>query len=300
MVLRFCLFYYGIKWNYIKYLADIWKVVMKKFTLFVLLFFLVTGFGYAQEDKFSAEYLKNNKHFAIMNPLAECLAEHSIAKSLKKETGGKYDVKFTGYTLSSMKKGIFKSLEITGTDMVTENIPLPYVYIKSLSDYNYIDYQKEPPVFKSDMTFYFEVDLSEDSMNIALKDSSYKKTLDTINNITYPLFQITGVSTKIRNNRIYILTEYNFPIAPSSKNRVFVASSDFQVANGDINAVNIKIDSAYGNVSLHKVANLINMLDPLDFTMSLLETKQGKAKIENVKIVDNKVRIDGKIFVKGD
>ena len=102
------------------------------------------------------------------------------------------------------------------------------------------------------------------------------------------------------NNKLYILTEYNFPIAPSARNKVFVASSDFEVRNGKIRAVNVNLDSAYGKISLNKVANMLNLLNPLEFTMQLLETKECSANVENVNIVDNKVKVDGKIFIKGD
>ena len=275
---------------------------MKKILLLLFMsVFMSAGIaGASENDKFSADYLKNHKHFAIMNPVAESIAEHSIKRSLKKETGADFKVKFDGYTLSSMKKGIFKNLEITGEDVPVEGIVLPYVNLKTATDYNYIDYTKDPVVFKSDMTFTYEIDLSEESMNTALKHTDYQKVLNKVNDIAYPLFQIKGVSTRIRNNRIYILTEYNFPIAPSSKNRVFVSSSDFKVQDGQIQAANVKVDSVYGNLSTSKVANLINLLNPLDFTLKLLDTKKCNAKLENVNIVDNKVQINGKIFVEGD
>ena len=199
-----------------------------------------------------------------------------------------------------MKKGIFKGLEITGEKLTVEGISVPYVHLKSLSDYNYVDYTQDPVVYKSDMEFAYDLILSEESMNTALKRKEYEKVLNVVNNIAYPLFQITGVSTKIRNNRIYILTEYNFPIAPASKNKVFVASSDFKIQNEKIRAVNVKLDSAYGNISLEKVANLFNLLNPLEFTLETLDTQECDANIENVNIVDNKVKINGKIFVKGE
>ena len=272
---------------------------MKKILLvFILMLFAVnTGFA---ADKYSKDYLQNHRHFAIMNPIAESMAEHIIKSSLKKETGGKYKVKFDGYTVSSMKKGIFKNLEITGTDIVSEGITIPYVHLKSLTDYNYVDYTKDPVEFKSDMKFKYEMMLSDESMNTALKHSNYKAVLDNINNIAYPMFEVKGVSTKIMNNQLYILTEYNFPIAPSPKNKVFVASSGFNVKNGKIRAANVKLNSAYGNISLNKVANMLNLLNPLEFTLARLESKECDANVENVNIVDNKVKIDGKIIVKGD
>ncbi len=272
---------------------------MKKVLLTFLLLILFIGVCRA-DDKYSKEYLQNHKHFSIMNPIAEGFAKHTIKSALKKETGASFDVEFEGYTLSSMKKGIFKYLELTGENVVSEGIPIPYVHVKSLSDYNYIDYTKEPAEFKSDMQFEYDMILSDESMNQALKHGSYAKVLDKINNIAYPLFQVKGVRTKIINNMVYILVDYNFPIMPASKDKVFVSSTSFKVDKGEIIACGVKLDSAYGNISLNKVANMINLLNPLGFTLDLLESKQCDGKIENVNIVNNKIKINGKIFIKGE
>ena len=272
---------------------------MKKILSLIILLGLSCGMGFAA-DKYSEDYLKNHKHIAIMNPIAEGIVEHSIKSALKKETKSNFKVKFSGYTLSSMKKGIFKELELTGKDVQVDEITIPYVHLKSLSDYNYVDYTKNPIVFKSDMTYSYDMLLSDASLNKVLEHGNYKAVINNINNLAYPMFQFKSVKTKILDNKFYILTSYNFPIAPSPKDKVFVASSDFEVKNGKIKAVNVKLDSAYGKVSLSKVANMLNLLNPLEFTMQLLESKECRANIENVKIVDNNVRIDGKIFVKGE
>ena len=92
---------------------------MKKILTVFLLFLALANTSYA-EDKYSQEYLKNHNHFSIMNPIAESIAEHSIKSALKKETGANFDVKFEGYTLSSMKKGIFKYLELTANNVKSE------------------------------------------------------------------------------------------------------------------------------------------------------------------------------------
>lgn len=273
---------------------------MKKIILTLLLAaIMTTGAGFAA-DKYSQEYLKNKKHFAIMNPVAERLVEHGIKSALRKETKAKFDVKFSGYTLSSMKKGIFKSLELSGKDVQVEEVTIPYVHLKTLTDYNYIDYTTDPVQFKSDMKFAYDLELNDEAINQALKQPEYQKVMNKVNSIAYPLFMIKGVRTKIVKNRVYLVVEYNFPIAPSSKNKTFVSSSNFKVVNGKVKATDVHLDSAYGNISLEKVANLINLLNPLEFTMDLLDSKKCNANIENVNIIDNKIKIDGKIYVKGD
>lgn len=274
---------------------------MKKLAFtFLTLILVCTSSVFAKTDRYSEDYLKNTKHFSIMNPLLETIVEKSIIKSLKKETDSEFQVDFSGYTLGSMKKGIFKNLDLQGNNVKINGIPVPYLRVKTLTDYNYIDYTQNPIKYKSPMKFAYEIQLSEDSINAALLNEEYKSVIENISKLAYPMFQVYGVSSKIVNNRFYMLIEYNFPLATSSKNKVFVASCDFRVVDGKIKSDNISLNSAYGNISLNKVANLLNFLNPLQFTLSVIEKKDCNANIENVKIIDNKVKINGKIFVEGE
>lgn len=251
-------------------------------------------------DKYSEEYLKKHKHFALMNPLSDNIVEHCIKKALKKETNAKFDVKFSSYTLSSLKKGIFKSIEIEGKNVQVEDITLPYVHLRSITDYNYIDYSDSPIKFKSDMEYDYNLILSEDSINSALSRKEYTKVLDKVNNIAYPLFVAKSLSTKIMNDRMYLVLTYNFPISPSENDKKFVTSSKFEVVDGKVIAKDVRLDSVYKNLSARKVANLINLLNPLEFMLELIDSKKYKGKIQNVNIVDNIIKVNGRIYIKGD
>ena len=271
---------------------------MKKFFTLLIISSLFTNIVYAGIDKYSVEYLQNNNHFSITKCFAESAVKKAIKKALKKETGSNFDVKFEGYTLSSIKRGIFKYIEISGHDVKVDNVTVPYVHLVSLDDYNYIDYKKNPIEFKCDMTYKYDLLLDDETINAALKDSDYNKTLAKVNKIASPFFVIKGVKTKITDNKFYIVTDYNLPLAVT-KDRSFVAQSDFEVIDGKIKAKNVSIDTSYGNLGLNKVANLINYLNPLEFTVDLIDNNKHKTTIENINIVDNKVKVDGKIYVKG-
>jgi len=270
---------------------------MKKFFTLFLITLLTTGIAFSA-DKYSVEYLQGKNHFSLTRCFAENTVKRALKKALKKETGTDFDVKFEGYTLSSIKRGIFKSIEISGEDVNVEDIKIPYVHLKSLDDYNYIDYTKNPIEFKCDMTYAYDLLLNDEAINTALKKADYNKTLAKVNKIANPFFVVKGVRTKITNNKLYIITDYNLPLSVT-KDRSFVAQSDFEVIDGKIKAKNVSIDTAYGNLGLNKVANLINYLNPLEFTVDILESGQQKTTIENVNIVDNKVKVSGKIYVKG-
>ena len=151
---------------------------MKKFLLFTIINLLFFSPVLARVDKTDAEYLKNKRHFAIMNPIAESVVEKAIKKNLKKEMGsGYYKVRFNGYTLSSLKKGIFKNLEITGKNVETEGIHIPYLNLKNATHYNWIDLDSDPITVKSDMAFNYSLILDETSLNDALKHKSFDKKL---------------------------------------------------------------------------------------------------------------------------
>lgn len=273
---------------------------MKKLlTLFIMLF-ISTGFVFASVDKCSKEYLQGKKHFSLSRSVAESIARRTIRSALKKETGVKFDVKFEGYTANSIKNGVFKTIELTGEDAEIDGVSVPYIHLHSLSDYNYMDYNQKPMKFRSDMDFAYELILDDETINQALEKSEYNQTLNKVNKLAGSLFVIKKVRTKIIDNKLYIVIDYNFPIVKSSKDKSFVASSDFQVVDGKIKARNVHLDSVYGNLGIDKVANLINLLNPLEFTIKELDENNLNGNIENVNIVDNKVKVNGKIHIKGE
>lgn len=270
---------------------------MKKILTILMAILLTSNISFAI-DKYSVEYLQGKNHFSLTTNLAEMSVKRALKKALKKETGTNFDIKFEGYTLSSIKRGIFKSIELSGKDVKYNNLIIPYVHLESLDDYNYIDYTQNPVVFKCDMTYAYDIQLDDESINAVLENASYNKVLAKVNRIASPLFVVKGVKTKIKDDKLYIITDYNLPLA-ITKDRSFVAQSDFEVVNGKIKAKNVHIDTAYGNLGLNKVANLINYLNPLEFTVDILENSGQKTTIENVNIVDNKVKVSGKIYIKG-
>ena len=85
---------------------------MKKIIIFLILTFIFISPTLSAKDKFSEEYLKGSYHPFSMSFVGEKVVNSAIKQALKKEAPGHYKVQFKGYTLASIKKGIFKYLEI--------------------------------------------------------------------------------------------------------------------------------------------------------------------------------------------
>lgn len=161
--------------------------MLKNIVVLFVAMIMCTSSVLAKTDRLSAEYLKNKRHFAPLNPLVETVAQKVIKNSLKKSTGENFKVKFDGYTLYSMKQGVFKNLELEGDKFQISGIDVEYLKLKSITDYNKVNYKQNPAVIETDMTYAYELHLTESSINQALTYKDYKKNLDKINNITYPL-----------------------------------------------------------------------------------------------------------------
>ena len=261
---------------------------------------IITSSAYAKTDKISAEYLQNKKHFAILNPFAETAVEKIIKKSLKKSTGENFKVKFDGYTLYSMKNGVFKNLELEGDEFQINGIDVEYLKLKSLTNYNKIDYKQNPVSISSDMVYAYEIHLTEKSLNQALESKEYKEILEKINSNTYPFFILNGTFIEIKNDKLKITLEYNMPIAPSKKDKKIKITTGLKVERNKIAANDLSIDSSYSKLPTDKITDLINILDPLTFTLNLMNTKKCNVRTENVKIIDNIIQINGKMYVKGE
>lgn len=273
--------------------------MLRNIIILSLAFFISIPAALSKTDKSSAEYLKNKKHFSIFNPVAESVVQKAIKKSLKKSTGENFKVKFDGYTLYSLKQGIFKNLELEGNDFQINGIDVKYLKLKSLTNYNKINYSQKPLTIETDMVYSYEMHLTEQSLNQALESKEYKKILEKVNNKTYPLFALYGAFINIKNNKLQIIMEYNFPIAPNKKNKQLKVTTGVKVDRNKISTSDIAIDNSCGVLPPDRITNLINILDPLTFTLNLMNTKKCNTRIENVKIIDNIIQINGKIYVKG-
>lgn len=273
--------------------------MLRNLIILSLAFFICIPTALSKTDKSSAEYLKNKKHFSIFNPVAEAVVQKTIKKSLKKSTGENFKVKFDGYTLYSMKNGVFKNLELEGDDFQINGINVEYLKLKSLTNYNKIDYKQNPVSIVSDMVYAYEIHLTEKSLNQALETKEYKEIIEKINSNTYPFLELKGAFVNIKNDKLKITLEYNIPIAPSKKDKKIKITTGLKVERNKIAANDLSIDSSYGKLPADKITNLINILDPLTFTLDLMNTKNCNVRTENVKIIDNIIQINGKMYVKG-
>ena len=97
-----------------------------------------------------------------------------IKKQILKESQGKYKVNLQSYNVSALKDGIFKSLEITGTDTITNGVYASSVKFKTLCDY--ADFSTNNSSNKSDYKENIEIA----NQNASLEESVFNNKHDEI------------------------------------------------------------------------------------------------------------------------
>ena len=54
---------------------------------------------------------------------------------------------------------------------------------------------------------------------------------------------MTGVRTKIADNRLYVIMEYTVPLKNKNKVRTFIPSTDLKIENGRITTKDVRVNS---------------------------------------------------------
>lgn len=279
---------------------------MKKLVLILGLVILLGG-----ENTFACETFKcaepptaklSVSNITGVNPIAEQIANSIITKQIKQEAKGNFSTKIESYNLSSLKQGIFKSLEINGTNVEAEGFYASSVRLKTLCNYNHIvvNNKENSVTFKENFGMAYTVRLSEADLNRTLQNSSYGAMIRKVNSIgnTYKLFNITATSVSIKDNNLYYKMKVLLPLF--NVKQEIVIKTDFKVKNGEIVLDKANLASGGFNFDTDKLAKLINYLNPLEFSMNLFENKDANMQIKEMSIVDNGINVSGIVTVDKD
>lgn len=236
------------------------------------------------------------------NFLAERIANTIIKKQILRDSQGKYKVNLESYNIATLKKGIFKSLEITGENTVTDGIYASMIKLHTICDYNYIEInnKEKTTTFKEDFGMAYAIQFTESDLNKTMANSQYTDLIRKVNSIgnTTKMFNISSTSAKIINNKLVYVMRVAVPLLNIKKD--VAIQTDLKVRNGEIIIDEAELMTEAMKVDVNKLLKLVNYLDPLDFSMELMKNKDANMQVKEVSIKDNKINVSGLITVDKD
>lgn len=230
------------------------------------------------------------------NITAEKIAQVIIKKSITKQANGKFKVHLDSYSVKDLKKGIFKSFSLVGKNVEMGDVYFTEFTLNTLCKFNYIELDSNnKPIFKEDLPLSFSVVMTPDDINKTMNGESYRHVIDSINAIGAGFFKVKESQVKITNNQFLYILKVAIPFVKNTQN--IVISSDLKVSNGEIDFDNTKLVSDSFMIDLKKVDKLINYINPLDYSLEVLENNNAKLNVRNIKIKNNKIYANGLVVI---
>ncbi len=280
---------------------------MKKIILLLGLFMFIscTSFGANGQYKCVEPYNMNGKISSFFSSVtglnftksvaAEAIIKKSISKTVK---GDKLDVSLDSFSAKDLDNGIFKSLAITGKNINVSGIYLSSLELKTLCDFNYVEYDKKGNLtFKEDLPMSFNVSISADDINKTMKSDRYQKIINDVNKLGFGGIKVSSTEASVRGNKFYYTIILNIPFIKEQKLEL---TSDFKVKDGKIDFENTRLVSNSHKFDLKKIDFLMKYLNPLDFSVNIFDNKDAKIYIKNIAIKNNIIVTDGIVIIPKD
>lgn len=234
------------------------------------------------------------------NFLAEKIGGGLIKKAVKKNiNSGDIKAKLDSYSVRDLKAGKFKSIEISGKNIDAQGIYITSFNVKTLCDFNYIvDNHKGDVIIKENMPMAMSVTINEDDLNKTMNSTDYKRLINNVNSLAGGFFEVNSTYVRLKNDKMFYIIKYSLPFVRKPKE--VVLSADLCVDKGKIILANTSFAGSNSTLDINKFSKLLNYINPLDFSAKILENKEAKVSVENVKIKDKRITIDGRITLLKD
>lgn len=235
------------------------------------------------------------------NFIAERIAQHLMKKAIKKSVDGDFKVNIDSYSVRDLKAGKFKSIDVKGKNVSLEGVYISELEFKTLCDYNYITYDKKDGItIMQDVPIGISIAIKEDDLNKTMMSKDYKRLLNDLNSFggSFNIFQIDSTCIKIKNNKIYYVMKIAIPFIRGTQDVVMTA--DLKVKDGDIKFANVQLLNNRSNMDISRISNILNYINPLDFSVKILENKEANFNVRNVSIEDGKIQMDANMVILKD
>lgn len=282
---------------------------MKKIFLLLGMLLIANNSAMANcEYKCVAPYNMNNKFRTFVgavsgvNLSAEKVGQKIIKKAFTKTASNdNLKVKLDSYSAKDLKNGIFKSLSIKGENVNINDIYLSYLELNTLCKFNYIKQVNNEIVFMEDFPMSFNIDLTATDINKTMQSKNYKRIISDLNKLGNSFgggLQIASTKVAIRSSKFYYIIGISIPFIKSEQK--IVINSDLVVKNGKIDFANTKLVSDAFSLDLKKIDFILNYLNPLDFSVNILDNKEAQVSVDSVSIQGNVIKTKGIVVIPKD
>ncbi len=254
-----------------------------------------------------APYDMNNKFRTFVgavsgvNFTAEKVGQKVVKKAFNKvATNDNLKVKLDSYSAKDLKNGIFKSMSIEGQDVNVNDIYLSYLKLDTLCNFNYIKQVDNEVVFMEDFPMSFDIRMTATDINKTMQSEKYQRIINDLNQLGNSIGGVKISSTKVavKSSKFYYIIGIAIPFIRTEQK--LVINSDLVVKKGKIDFANTKLVSDAFSIDLKKIDFILNYLNPLDFSVNILDNKEAKVSVDSVSVQNSVIHTKGVVIIPKD
>lgn len=235
-----------------------------------------------------------------MTLLTQAVANSIVKSELKKSTGANgFKVKMKSFSAKDLVDGRFKSLNITGKNLNFDGVYVSEFNANTVCNFNYIKATKKNVYFKDNFVMNYNMTVSDSDLRKTVLSKDYLSVLKSLNLKTYGLnlFELKDVDVKLKNDKFYFTLKMNNKIFNMSLPLNVELSTKMIVENNKIKVSEVAFENLNQKINLSQVTNLLNLINPLNFTVDVMGNKNTKLSLNDFVIKGDKINLSGTVFV---
>lgn len=237
------------------------------------------------------------QRFLGLNLLATKAVELGIQNQLKNTAKGDFDVKIKTYSAMDLLAGKLKGVEVKAKNINADDIYVSSAEVKSLCDFIYIDYKKNPGVPLVPVLVGFKGAVTEKDLNKTLSSETYKNKLQGLKIKIYgneaTLVDFYNTKADIVNNKISLLSDIHLAGMPESMRVPVKITAGLKLIDNKIRLTDIQMTAKSIATDFGVIGKLIELQKPVLFDLNSLEKNGMRVDLKDLIIKDNQINIQG-------
>ena len=225
---------------------------------------------------------------------AEAIIKNQISKLIQK---GSVKVNVQAYSAGDLLAGKVKSFEISGKNLVYNDIYISSVKAQSLCDFTYFDYKKTPAMLNSPLFLKYEAEIKNKEFQKIFASDALKDALQGIP-INVGFFKvgevdITNIKPSIANNKINMKADLVYKKTPFVFKFPISFETAIKIKNDKILLTNFKFTTDNESDDLKFITNSIELNNINIFDLKTVEKEDSDINVKKIKVVNDKIFIEG-------
>lgn len=273
---------------------------MKKFLTLVLIFCAQTAFANElcpTTYELTSGWAKFASRASGSNFIHTTVLERYLEKQISKNLGGKFDIKIDSFSVPDLKEGKFRGVKATGENIEIDKVSVSKATLNSICTFNQIEKTEDAQYrFVTDFPADLTVELSAADLNKITQTTDYKKTLRQINESLMGFLKIDGINFEIKNSKLWYNLSFSTPFSP--KKQSVKVGTGLRLKNNEISVENLETSGKSAILKILSMSDALNYVNPLDFSVKILENSRINADVKEVSIDGDKIILKAFINIR--